>query len=649
MQEQGTTRVKFAINAAGCALIAVLAVAGPVVGQGMEKEGIQVFGVRDARPLPDPKPPVLAPSQRLGLELGAVPAVTLGPVDVAALLAEDQIEAELGSKAMRVSVARDVLVRLRDGQWHDVPGGSLWVADIAARDAIGLRLHFTGMNLPDGAEVVVYGFEPGLGLRGPYASQGALGDGSLWTGTVLGERARIEYFVPAGAAGGNPDVPFAVDSIQHIYVDFFRRGEGGGGAGGACHNDPTCFPAWDDVADSVGLVQFTDDGGGGFICSGQLLSTVIADQTPYYLTAAHCINSSSEAASAEIFWRFETMTCNGAPFLGPTSSFCSLADTYGSADESLLLVEGTLPTGMFWSGWQTSQPAQGTASACIHHPLGDYKRISFGSKINTPNCGGSSTNFVRASWTDGVTEGGSSGSGLWRDSNKLLYATLTCGASSCSNPNGDDSFGRFDRAYTAGGFSVSLAAGSDDGFEDNDTCAAPGPMPFGVFANQVVKSTDEDWYVVALPSVTTLDVDLTFTHAFGDIDMELFDACGGSLVSSASSNTNNESLTYTNLGATGNFYLRIFLDTDTRNTYTLITSIDLVNDDCANAVIVGAGVHGISNVGATTDGPNEPASCNFDGDSQVQSDVWYRFFAQCTGTATVSLCGSGYDTKIAVY
>ncbi len=294
MQRQGTSCVNFAIGAAGCTLVAAMALASPAAAQGMEEDGIQVLGVRDARPLPDRKLPVLAPSQRLGLELEAAPAVTLGPVNKAALLAEDRIEAQFGSKALRVSVGRDVLVRLRDGQWHDVPGGSLWVADIVAQGAVGLRLHFSGMDLPKGAEVVVYGFEPGFGLGGPYTSRGVLGDGAFWTGTLVGERARIEYFVPAGAAGGNPQVPFAVDWIQHIYVDFFRAEGGGGSGAGACNNDRTCFPAWDDVSDSVGRVLFIDDDvGQGFLCSGQLVNTLISDQTPYYLTAEHCINSSS--------------------------------------------------------------------------------------------------------------------------------------------------------------------------------------------------------------------------------------------------------------------------------------------------------------------------------------------------------------------
>ncbi|MCH6551263.1 MAG: hypothetical protein IH804_04520, partial [Planctomycetes bacterium] len=154
------------------------------------------------------------------------------------LLAEDAAEAQFGSKALRVSIARDVLLLLRDGQWHDVDGGSLWVADILAEGAIGLRLHFTGMDLPQGAEVVVTGSDDDLPMQGPFTKQGLLGDGAFWSGSTLGERARIEYFVPDGAAGGNPDVPFAVDSLQHVYVDIYRGGNGGGEGGPAPATTP---------------------------------------------------------------------------------------------------------------------------------------------------------------------------------------------------------------------------------------------------------------------------------------------------------------------------------------------------------------------------------------------------------------------------
>ncbi|MCA9244842.1 MAG: right-handed parallel beta-helix repeat-containing protein, partial [Phycisphaerales bacterium] len=72
------------------------------------------------------------------------------------------------------------------------------------------------------------------------------------------------------------------------------------------------------------------------------------------------------------------------------------------------------------------------------------------------------------------------------------------------------------------------------------------------------------------------------------------------------------------------------------------------NDNCANAQLTIGGTYAFCTNGATTDGPNNVA-CDFFGDSQVGSDIWYLYYPLCTGTATVNLCGSLYDTKVAAY
>lgn len=76
---------------------------------------------------------------------------------------------------------------------------------------------------------------------------------------------------------------------------------------------------------------------------------------------------------------------------------------------------------------------------------------------------------------------------------------------------------------------------------------------------------------------------------------------------------------------------------------------NLPNDHCQDATPVSEGVINFSTVGATTDGPSEPGVCTFFGDAQVGSDVWYLYTPSCSGSATVSLCGSAYDTKVAIY
>ncbi len=77
--------------------------------------------------------------------------------------------------------------------------------------------------------------------------------------------------------------------------------------------------------------------------------------------------------------------------------------------------------------------------------------------------------------------------------------------------------------------------------------------------------------------------------------------------------------------------------------------IELPNDSCASPMLLSEGSVAYSNAGATTDGPAEPAQCGFFGDSQVGSDLWYCYRASATCLLAISLCGSEYDTKLAVY
>ena len=55
---------------------------------------------------------------------------------------------------------------------------------------------------------------------------------------------------------------------------------------------------------------------------------------------------------------------------------------------------------------------------------------------------------IRVGWTEGTTEGGSSGSGLF-NANGELVGTLHGGGASCTTSTSPDWYGRFEQAYTA--------------------------------------------------------------------------------------------------------------------------------------------------------------------------------------------------------
>jgi len=65
------------------------------------------------------------------------------------------------------------------------------------------------------------------------------------------------------------------------------------------------------------------------------------------------------------------------------------------------------------------------------------------------------------------------------------------------------------------------------------------------------------------------------------------------------------------------------------------------NDDCQNA----------KPVGNVTNLPFDTSNATFDGPGHyvTSPNIWYNYTATCTGDATVSLCNSKYDTKLAIY
>jgi len=77
-------------------------------------------------------------------------------------------------------------------------------------------------------------------------------------------------------------------------------------------------------------------------------------------------------------------------------------------------------------------------------------------------------------------------------------------------------------------------------------------------------------------------------------------------------------------------------------------SITPANDLCDDRIAVTDGLFTYSTIGASTDGL-ESSVCSFNGFPGINADIWYSYNATCTGDMIVELCGSAYDTKLAVY
>ena len=202
-----------------------------------------------------------------------------------------------------------------------------------------------------------------------------------------------------------------------------------------CHLDVTCYPEWSSSATGVALIVIETNGSSA-ACSGTLLNNRRQDLTPYFLTAAHCVATEEEARSVTAFWSYQTRTCNGdLPDLQsvPQTEGAGLLSALGGAgdpdgDITLLQLEGDLPAGIVFQGWEAAPKPVGSRITGIHHPAsadwGRFKRISFGQIIPESEFVTSDDTYFNVSWPvgQGYTEPGSSGSAVFSNSETVVGA-----------------------------------------------------------------------------------------------------------------------------------------------------------------------------------------------------------------------------------
>ncbi|QDV04827.1 hypothetical protein Poly30_03210 [Planctomycetes bacterium Poly30] len=109
--------------------------------------------------------------------------------------------------------------------------------------------------------------------------------------------------------------------------------------------------------------------------------------------------------------------------------------------------------------------------------------------------------------------------------------------------------GLTDEPYT---LEVAAAEIVDDMLEDNDTCSSGSLVALQSFTmpGLVVTGCDEDYYVGRLQNAgVEIQIDVLFSHAQGDLDIELWNLGCTTLLASSTSVTDNESLRYMNTTA----------------------------------------------------------------------------------------------------
>ena len=365
--------------------------------------------------------------------------------------------------------------------WETLPGGGhIAAVSVSSPDAAGVRLGLVIDSLPVEAILRFYaqadkkiidetsGREV-LAILKRNIDSGDLSEDArtYWTPKTVGTEASIEIELPPGVA--TQSVRISIPRLTHLFIlpqELEQRQMERAAA--YCNLDVSCYGTpWSDIKTSVARMSFVE-AGSSYTCTGTLLNDRAGSNTPYFLSADHCISDQTTASTLETRWLYHSSSCNGSsanPGATTLAGGSTLLYNTSTTDTVFLKLNRAAPSGVRFAGWWPGLPALSTDMVGIHHPTGDKQKISFGYLADYASCtssgdgsfscrsaSSSTANHLKLTWRQGITEPGSSGSGVWAahsDGNYYLVGQLHGGSSSCSATGASDYYGRFDHAYNA--------------------------------------------------------------------------------------------------------------------------------------------------------------------------------------------------------
>ena len=412
--------------------------------------------------------------------------VVLDHVETIALRAESASQFDKSGVPLKIGFSREVPVLRSKSQtaaamaWTSAHPGQFAAINLTSPEAVGIRLGLLVESLPIAAVLRFYGQDlvslhevSGQEIMETIARNLTAGDKTdealtYWSPVIDGQEINLEIELPFGMS--QDEVKFSIPRISHLFsspLDTSALREQIGQSA-SCNLDSVCYPDWDNKSRATARMVFTD-GGVSYTCTGTLMNdSDFSTYIPYFLSANHCISTQTVASTLQTYWFYRSSSCDSGSMsssMQPVSSGATLLYSSSITDTSFMRLNGAPPSGVYLSGWSATLPAIGVGGIGIHNPHSDLQKISFGSITGYNKCTsepGSSTflctgataasaDHFHVLWSDGIVEGGSSGSGLWAasGSNYYLVGQLHGGNASCSVPTEPSYYGRFGVAYNA--------------------------------------------------------------------------------------------------------------------------------------------------------------------------------------------------------
>ena len=343
-----------------------------------------------------------AQSRRIGLHL---------PVDIAVRMGQEKARQE---KANGTAVGR---------MTSDADGSLVWTTSLQVTGANAVRIHFEHFQLPP--QTALYLYNDDGQAHGPYTGRGPNDNGDFWSHTVFGEHVWIQLHSVISDAAKWREAAFDIAEVSHLGERFelprrvSRDGEKADcSINISCIENAECYD-WsllDDARKAVARMLYEEDGT-SYWCSGGLLNdNDSSDREPWFLTAHHCISTEDSANSLETYFQYQSSCGSCSASYSDSVLGASLWATGSGADFTLLRLS-ELPSGWALMGWTNAKTLSqvGTQLYRISHPQGSPQSFSQYEVLST-----NGSKYIVSDPVIGATEGGSSGSPIFRADGKVV-------------------------------------------------------------------------------------------------------------------------------------------------------------------------------------------------------------------------------------
>ncbi len=459
-------------------------------------------------------------------EQSAVPASDNGPLQIGV------------HRGLPIKFRGDLAPRLKWIARHD--GSIVSAVVVTSPGALEMRAAML-VDLPPGGEIRFFGGDANERL--PVTTRANIHwlkdpdwrPATLWSPVVGGDSLGIEITLPSRRALAATS--FRVEKISHAYASMSQPRQPLQDTQCPGHIDVQCraseLPS--NIEDAVARIR-VEAHGVTLSCAGTLLNDTDEEGfIPYFLTAHHCVPTAEAARTVVARWFYQQAACGGTAIDSrdqQTSGGAELLKTSSRQDSTLLKLQfdGPVPGGLWFSGWNNKSIGHPAGVFTIHHPAGSVKKYSAGMTLGQDDfqTGGVDGSFftvangIEVGWDEGLSEGGSSGSGLFNSNGNLIGALSSDTPEECGGPTLFGSFRDFFPLIR--GYLDPSSLVSHEGDDHGNTLETATDLPFnGRLSGEIDPASDFDYFRlrVMVPRAVTL-------YSVGNLDVEaiLFNADG---------------------------------------------------------------------------------------------------------------------------